>query len=494
MSVHVRSQPLLSYKVINTAMIERAPVTVMHFLVMWLCLVTVLPHSTIFQRFDTFRNQTYRKEAAIYLGMPVTETTAAICHDLFRGAANHEITHCCVMAAQTLRDHLSALLVTTTKRPEFGQLAWPQSAVTTLALSYAYDSAAYDETRSDRVCFVGVPSPYDFLVVILSNNVEELWILVDGVEDHMLDKSWEQSMERVASALDKRVLVLRGAPRETIEQVSVFSITGRPCDVLHIQDTGGASRRDLNGLVRVAADACEEEGAPLQLVYVSDIDLTARTSSLPLVSASGRWFAAHNTTDGLFAPPQLDSANVRWLLGSVWVNESTLAATANWDGMTGRSYGTALRPQQPGTGRAIPWMRQVWVGESSGARSSKSGDYLTAGGAAASNFNHLPARVRAPAEVTVVLSYTIRVFGETARGLRAALRSLGYARVVILPDVTLAALRLLEETVVGDGERGQDCKGCLLQIALGPHDFTMLLQRFVAFQMEQVMLLLLWLD
>eukprot|EP00600_Ochromonadales_sp_CCMP1393_P000362 CAMPEP_0174983916 /NCGR_PEP_ID=MMETSP0004_2-20121128/17422_1 /TAXON_ID=420556 /ORGANISM="Ochromonas sp., Strain CCMP1393" /LENGTH=424 /DNA_ID=CAMNT_0016236247 /DNA_START=150 /DNA_END=1424 /DNA_ORIENTATION=- len=107
----------------------------------------------------------------------------------------------------------------------------------------------------------------------------------------------------------------------------------------------------------------------------------------------------------------------------------------------------------------------------------------------------------------IAITYTIRVFAETAHGLRMALRRLGYRHVYILPDFTLDVYEHLLEKAKGLAEeaygehnrrstknsdsfsawRKQKGKhGCVLQISLAPHDMAILSPNYVVFQMEQV--------
>jgi hypothetical protein len=291
--------------------------------------------------------------------------------------------------------------------------------------------------------------------------------------------------------LDKKVVVLRGSVVETLLRLRDTVPAGsRMCDILHLLDVGAHASRSGQYLGDVIDAASAADGRDLvRVVYVGDFDLSSRVDDFPPVLVGGRMFVPHNTTAEAFAPPSTGAnpgGAVRWQLGAVWLNESVMGAIANWDGVTGRTYGTTLRPHN--TDEGVPFMRQVWLGEAgqtaaTGERSCFSGgsqqdDVCERDG------SRTPSLSVALPDITVVISYTIRVFGETALGLRAALRLLGYSRVVILPDVTLSALRLLR--AAGSGSVADVQEGLVIQIALGPHDFTMLLPHFIAFQVEQV--------
>ena len=115
------------------------------------------------------------------------------------------------------------------------------------------------------------------------------------------------------------------------------------------------------------------------------------------------------------------------------------------------------------------------------------------------------------ARALIIISYTIRVFSETALGMLLALRTAGFENVAIAPDMTLDTLNALQNwqqlqlcrsTGAGNNTLGifghesatasigdfvclASGKPPIVQIALGPHDLSMLLPHYVAVQMEQ---------
>ena len=87
--------------------------------------------------------------------------------------------------------------------------------------------------------------------------------------------------------------------------------------------------------------------------------------------------------------------------------------------------------------------------------------------------------------VVVGITYLNRVFDDNAHGLRAALlvAPLGLApeQVLVLGDFSLARYRGLAAAC---RRRGRTMR--FLQVALGPHELTVLTPHYIAFHMEQV--------
>lgn len=82
-------------------------------------------------------------------------------------------------------------------------------------------------------------------------------------------------------------------------------------------------------------------------------------------------------------------------------------------------------------------------------------------------------------ETIIIITYTIRVFADTAFGLQTKLmQQLGYKHVFVLLELTFESLLFLESNFPSHN---------LLQIAIAPHDITTLLHnRYVVYHMEQV--------
>lgn len=91
-----------------------------------------------------------------------------------------------------------------------------------------------------------------------------------------------------------------------------------------------------------------------------------------------------------------------------------------------------------------------------------------------------------PEDVIILLTYTIRVFAETAAALQTQLQQhLGFPYVFVVLEVTHDSLQYLQETLSSSAD-GAPPKA-VLQIAIGPHDYTTLLyrRRYIAWHMEQ---------
>eukprot|EP01033_Poteriospumella_lacustris_P010466 gene10466-7440_t len=90
-----------------------------------------------------------------------------------------------------------------------------------------------------------------------------------------------------------------------------------------------------------------------------------------------------------------------------------------------------------------------------------------------------------PEDVIILLTYTIRVFAETAAALQTQLQQhLGFPYVFVVLEVTHDSLQYLQESL--SSSDGAPPKA-VLQIAIGPHDYTTLLyrRRYIAWHMEQ---------
>jgi len=106
-------------------------------------------------------------------------------------------------------------------------------------------------------------------------------------------------------------------------------------------------------------------------------------------------------------------------------------------------------------------------------------------------------------EQPIAITYTCRVFGETARGLQRALLRLGYRHVFILPEMNvelhealiahmqeLRRAELLIQSTGGDSlvDNGgvEAARVDVLQIAIAPMEVQMLLPNYIAIQLEQI--------
>ena len=215
--------------------------------------------------------------------------------------------------------------------------------------------------------------------------------------------------------------------------------------------------------------------------------------------------------------------DIMW--SALWPKISSIEAKMCMDGFTGRHFAfdtTATKytmrevlygrvslhcPPQNNTNTNTPLGWPVRDASQSHQRDEATAGSMRGSGESAEGSEHMS---------TIVITFTLRVFAETAFGLRSVLRRIGYRRVFIVPDLTTATYSALvnfdtsvygggaEDTRCFDGDRGNKCrksggeygyiKGCssgggagrhVLQIALGPHDLSVLLRHYVVFQMEQ---------
>lgn len=93
-----------------------------------------------------------------------------------------------------------------------------------------------------------------------------------------------------------------------------------------------------------------------------------------------------------------------------------------------------------------------------------------------------------PHQVILLITYTIRVFAETALALKHLLQEvLDFPHVFIVLEVTADLLGDLPQIVLQDDSHAHNANMRFLQIAIGPHEVTTLLhrRRYIAWHMEQ---------
>jgi hypothetical protein len=455
-----------------------------------LCLLSlwaavVAQHSVILQRFDFENDQTFKKNVHLYLHKNADDLAASACYELYFDTGVQEVNQCISMATHTIRDHMLVLAHATVDQldPDHVVAGDHQNDVTSMALQYAHGSGWFaEQSSSQRVCYVGIPPAVDFLTIVYAEGVHEFVLYLSHANLPTFTPSVERVLEEMARSAGKPIVVVRDY-MEVVNGYRSKLESLQWCDSLHFQRTPLADVTTALDALRSGRGALGAvQPRPVRVVLVRDIDMEDRLRNFPLVSAQGRQFAAHNATaDVLLGPAGSTGGDlhssysfwpVRWLMFSVWVDRARMHAMSNYDGMTGRAFVTSRAPSADGAG--VTQMQEVSVGQmlwptSEEVRNEALGSAVTPAGEGAQ-----------VAQRVIAITYTIRVFGETAEGLKTALRSLGYRRVYVLPDMTLGALSFL------CAENGRFACDNVLQIALGPHDFTMLLPRYVVFQMEQV--------
>jgi len=408
-----------------------------------------------------------------------------------------------------------------------------QHDLTDLALQYGHE-----QTSGRRICMVGSPKLESILTVLSTSNAPEVLIILDSKNVEHL-RSYKEAVQSMATALNRRVDVVVGDAETLLLALQEQYQQRRLCDTLHIEGnlapailvTGGAVSSDnaehdvVTRLVNTASRIPGGEGngvkglpsqqqGPLRVVWVRAVTVplvrSPNGASL-MVTLQGHKYAPHNLTSALSeislralnqrarakstADSSASASPVQWKLSSLWAQHSRLNPIANHDGFTGRTYVT---PDEEGG--EVQQLAEVLVGEVEG--------FLPARGvagdekgriAATARMDPLSGREGAAAEdgvcsctntaTVIAITYTIRVFAETADGLRQALRSLGFPHVYVVPDLTLRAVNHLQ-AVVQRLHHNCSCSATaqpapLLQVALGPHDFAVLLPHYVVFQMEQ---------
>ena len=463
-------------------------------------------HTVTFQRFEFSKNRTLINEAEISLHIEAGTIATRSCYELFFDTHADQIGLCMTMSSHTVRDHLIAVIhavadsfTTTSDVDVIGN-----SDVTSLALQYVYENGGSLQSGPvNRVCVVGCPSLVDFTIILNSASIGEIQLFLPKQSKYLFEEFYRKSFVDMAAAVGKAVNVFYGEAAVIIASHREMFGT-RPCDVLHLEQTGSwGDHPALNwrALVQAAASgAAQISDEPLRVVHVRSFSLAEQVALHPPVTLGHSRFIPYNTTAGMQStsirsintaeqrfPCSVgeDACAVDWRLWSVWVNESRLHAISNYDGFTGRTFSTTPAAAfEHETGKVV--MREVMVGQvgvspdSSIGQVGVSPDNLIEQVSASSDssIRQIPnsrSNSYHKSAVVIAITYTIRVFGETALGLQAALRRAGYSTVHVVPDMTLDAVVFLrsEGSVV-------------LQIALGPHDFTMLMPNYLVFQMEQV--------
>jgi hypothetical protein len=459
-----------------------------------LWVAVVAQHSVILQRFDFENDQTFKKGVHVYLSKNADDLAATACYELYFDATVQEVNQCISMATHTIRDHLLVLAHATVDQldPDHVVAGDHQNDVTSMALQYAYGSGwSAEASSSQRICYVGIPPAVDFLTIVYAEDVHEFVLYLSRADLLRFTPSVERMLEEMARRAGKTLAVVRDY-MEVVDGYRSKLESLQWCDSLHFQRTPLAEVTAVLDAVRSGRGALAvAQPRPVRVVLVRDIDMDDRLRRYPLVSVQGRLFTAHNTTADLLLGPANSAAGdfhssgsgsrsstlaVRWQMFSIWVDRARMHAMSNYDGMTGRAFITSRAPSAAGAG--VTQMQEVSLGQllwpPAAAVCDGTQDSAIAGVGEGEG-------ARAARRV-IAITYTIRVFGETAEGLKVALRSLGYRRVYVLPDLTLGALSFL---CAEEGASGCACDN-VLQIALGPHDFTMLLPRYMVFQMEQV--------
>eukprot|EP01032_Pedospumella_encystans_P013371 gene13371-15398_t len=471
-----------------------------------------------FTRFDVVQNRSLALNVLIDQSSQVEVEVGSLCRRLYQdeGAVQEEVDRCISMAFPTVRDYKLQALSKMSKGVA--------DDATQMALQYAYEPTA-SHRRIFRVCAIGFPSIDSVMSILYNSEAPELWLF----SRHNYKNStaiYENFIREAASNTNKTVQFLYGDVLTLLRGLQAHS-RYRLCDVLHFEDSDilgpALNHASINPsatnqysiqewiqdvstvILNSTMDGGSAPDDALQIVWVRNTDIFAPSlGQFPLVTRQGKSYVPHNRS-ALFlrdAPRVMNaltlSSNskdvVRWKVSSLWVNVSRITAIGNYDGFTGRSY------YAPKTSELH--MREVLLGE------------VPLSPVSALKFDHKPQpstsvpplaealtslegvqflNTPKDAIVVIAITFTIRVFAETAAGLRRALNSLGYAHVYIVPDLTLSAIDYLQAHMDSLPPTQENQKNeaeieptrLLVQIALGPHDIAMLLPHYLVFQMEQ---------
>lgn len=247
------------------------------------------------------------------------------------------------------------------------------------------------------------------------------------------------------------------------------------CDSIHVIESNEGTKSDsdvqqhVELIMRGNANLCQLRGGgdcdhlPLKVIWEHS------------VSTSGHGQKQRS--------PSMDTPEVDWLLSGTWHSPSQHAFQTDSQGFIARTL-NQYEVESVHTKSII----EIKVGQVSYskdvngmavARTEAWNGHEEFRSIIMEGFDHMDA-IDMIHDQTIVISYTCRVFAETARGLQQALVQLGYKHTVLLPDVSaenVLALRRASNTVQNRP---------ILQIAIAPHEPTMLLPDYIAIQMEQM--------
>lgn len=462
-----------------------------------------LGHKVTISRFDIEQDRTLQSDIQLSLDTDLGVIATSLCSGLFYDAGVLDINRCIAMSLNTLRDHKVGIL-----RDSLAAAgASIENEAVSLALQYAYDERYNINNNADvadRLCIVGFPSLDAMLLMTNSAHAYEMLFFLpypSTGQEESLYSDLRRHYTTFAAAGNRTVQFIHGDALQSITLLQSASRT-RLCDMMHIQSTDYSTTLDVQDLVIAGSVGVVRTGdrplPPVRVVWVRNVDLTVDLLESPLITIDGQEYASYASTEAFSSVHSVRKMNARaraqscsderscastttinvlqWQLSSLWMDTCRIDAVSNYDGFTGRTY--SYRAHR------IAHLQEVLIGRllpDSSITIAMSGK-----GSAATTLT-----VDNMKDVIIAITYTIRVFGETASGLRAALEALGYHQVYIVPDMTMPALEYLAGLCVGtsdsSAESTQLATQCtVLQIALGPHDISLLSADYIAFQMEQV--------
>jgi hypothetical protein len=346
--------------------------------------------------------------------------------------------------------------------------------------SYLYAYEGLKEETSKTLCYLGIPYARLFTVLQFTK-IEKILIFLpssdkdeddnDNEEDTTKEEkksssSFEEKKEtnsESSSNYDEEIrsFLLERWPQlstKVIKQIKIMlslsslwskhfhSMFHHNCDIIHIgSEIDIPSLKLKQGIDRIASSSLS------RVIWTSNVISSPSSSSID------------NDYSSLF----------NWQLTSTWPLNSQVKEVIDSTGFITRAYEYC--------DYCSPVMSVVRIANVSSSFSSSSSSSSSTSPLAPVRFTKKP---QCPSSSSspfyFIITYTNRVFTETAFGLKRALFHLGYPLIEILNDLNL-------ETVTKHQTIADSCSSMLLQIAIAPHDLTMLLSKnYIVYHLEQV--------
>jgi hypothetical protein len=342
--------------------------------------------------------------------------------------------------------------------------------------SYLYAYEGLPEENSKTLCFLGIPHAR-LLTVLQFTKIEKILIFLPssdkGDNDKQEQDNKKEESERSSSSEDRNLPnsdassnydneisdfltnVWPQLSEKVIKQMKVmFSLSSlwskhfhamfhHSCDIIHIgSEIDIPSSKLKEGIDRIAS---------------SSLSRVIWTSNPWVVSSSS---LGDNDYSSLF----------NWQLTSTWSLNSQVKEVIDSTGFITRGYEYC--------DNCLPAMSVVRIADLTSRSSSSSSSSSSLSPMRLTKKAQCPSSASSP--FYIVITYTNRVFAETAFGLKRALFLSGFLLVKILHDLNL-------EMVMKYQAIADSCSAMLLQIAIAPHDLTMFLsQNYIVYHLEQV--------
>lgn len=339
--------------------------------------------------------------------------------------------------------------------------SWKPQDLTNWALTYVYELGA----QMKRSCFFGEISIQNIITAMHSNPFNEIWIFVEKMD---FSASLQlQFLSRLAKD-NNRFLYYIVYSKENIEDLFQLKFNQQEmdavvnpylCDTFHfnnavnqIDNTLETFKMQAYKYVSRCNDPCSFQQPNILIVDQREYDFDSLIARF---------------TD---SPTEL----VDWIASSVWLSQSSVFAYPDSQNF----YDMMLEDvflEADSEHSASKKVTEIAIG--SLVESTKSKIEISVNFSRNECFHH-----------PIIVSYTNRVFGHNAIGIKSALEKIGYTNVQILSDLTISSIQSIARSQSNSSHDPfcQIFRENILQIAIGPHESTLLLKYYIVFQMEQI--------